>query len=328
MQLSNLQQIKELIDQAKNVFVIVGPKAGLDELAAASALFTGFQVADKEAKLLSVSVPKQKFGINKLEELKTEVGHQNLLVSFDYSEEAVDKVSYHIGEETNKFYLTIKPKKGYEPLNTNTVEFSYTGADADLIVLIGVGSLEELDQLYFGYEKLFQDTAVVSIYEYPTNFGTVQYDTSETTGYAEFVAQLMNETELYIDEESATHLLASIERASKGFRSPKTSADTFDVVAKLLRSGAVRSEEKQMEPAKPVDQSTKSGEQPAKQAKSQEISIKQDKDRSKNQSHSHQQRSQVQNQPQSQQQRQKQKNQSNPGGLNYQPTAGEGGTNS
>lgn len=306
MQLPNPQQIKELINQAKTVFVIVGPDANFDELAGASALFSGLQIADKDVKFLSPKKLKQSFDISNLEEIKTEVGHQNLLVSFDYSEEAVDKVSYHIGEETNKFYLTIKPKKDHEPLSADTVEFSYTGADADLVFLVGVSSLEDLEQLYFGYEKLYQDKAVVSMYEYPTGFGTVQLDISEVVGYSELVAQLMSETELHIDGKSATHLLAGIEKESRGFKSLTTTADTFEVVARLLRSGAERTEEKMVDSA-----SQRTNEESAKKGKSQEISIKQGKNRSKN---NHQDKSQ--------------KNITSQGSLNYQPKSGEGGTHS
>jgi hypothetical protein len=212
-------------------------------MVAASALLVGLQVADKEVKLLSSKAPTlkgQKATLTRLSELKTELGHQNLSISFDYSEEAVDKVSYHIGEETNKFYLTVKPKKGYEPLDTNSVEFSYTGAEVDLIILIGVGNLEELEQLYFGYEKLYQDTATISIYDYPTNHGTVKYDVTQTTGYAELIAQMLNQLGLHIDAEHATNLLSALEQTSRGFSSPNTSAESFELVAQLLRLGAVR----------------------------------------------------------------------------------------
>lgn len=292
-------------------------------MVATSALYSGLQIADKEVKLLGVDEPRQKFSIKKLDDLKTEIGHQNLLVSFDYNEEAVDKVSYHIGEETNKFYLTIKPKKGYEPLKSDTVEFSYTGAEADLVILVGVSSLEELEQLYFGYEKLYQDSAVIAINEYQTSFGTVKYDLEESTSYSELVAVLMNETELVIDQESATQLLSGIEQESKGFRSPKTSADTFEVVAKLMRLGAVRLEEKEIEATESVSKEVpinlgQGKKYRSEQAQQHRKGHNHNKNHRLSSNHNHN-RSHGQD-PKNQQQA--------PGSLNYQPTTGEGGANS
>lgn len=240
MQVSNLPQIKDLLDQSQSVFVVVGSGSGYDQLVAASALSAGLQAADKAVRLLAVEEPKNNFGISELSQLKTDIGHQHLSISFEYSEDAVDKVSYHIGEETNRFYLTIKPKKGHDPLDPSTVEYSYTGADVDLIFLIGVGSLEDLEQLYYGYEKLYQDTPIVSINTYPTSFGTVKLETNGATGYSDLTAQLLDQLDLYVGSDSATHLLSALEKTSESFQSDKTTAETFEIAASLLRAGAVR----------------------------------------------------------------------------------------
>lgn len=321
---------------------MVSPKATFDELASASAIFSGLQVADKDVKLLAPSTLKQSFGISKLDELKTEIGYQNLLISFDYNEEAVDQVGYHIGEGTNKFYLTIKPKKGHEPLDSDTIEFSYTGAETDLIITVGVEDLEELEQLYFGYEKLFQDAPVISIYEYPTEFGTVRYDVSENTCYAELVTQLMSSAELHIGSEEATHLLSSIEQQSRGFKSTKTTADTFDVVASLLRLGATRTQERQLQPSIPegrIDTLAKKDSTRVQDSEEKSFDIKRGQDTSvkhqgapvKQTGGNPRNRGYFKSKHQRSRQRADQQStddQRLAGNLNYQPQRGEGGTSS
>src|SRR3989304_759359 len=151
--LEQISSLKDYLRTAESVAVIVGPKPTDDQLAVASALYQGLVATGKEIGFYAPrDISQRQFFA--LKELRTELGKQNLVVEFDYDESAVDKVSYHIGEESGKFYLTIKPKKGHKPLDSSAVDFSYAGADADLVFLVGVHDLETLDQLYFGYENL------------------------------------------------------------------------------------------------------------------------------------------------------------------------------
>jgi hypothetical protein len=175
-----------------------------------------------------------------VQDLNTQLGKQNLVIEFDYEESAVDKVSYHIGEESGKFYLTIKPKKGSKPLDKSRVDFTYAGADADLIFLVGVHDLETLDQLYFGYEPLYENAFVVTLNSFKPELGNVQIDLSGGSSLSESLVGLLTGLEIPVTEEMATNLLRGIEQATDNLQSFAASADTFEVVAKLLRSGARR----------------------------------------------------------------------------------------
>ena len=122
-----------------------------------------------------------------LDDLKTELGKDNLIISFPYQEAQVDKVSYHLSDDNKSFYLTIKPQKGQAPLDSDQVEFSYAGAQADLLMLLGVGDLENLEQLYFGYEDLYKNAASVTINTYIPDFGSLNLDTSGSVAYGEAI---------------------------------------------------------------------------------------------------------------------------------------------
>lgn len=231
--------LKEYLPTAKTVVVIVGPKPTDDQLAVASSLYLGLTASGKDT---GIYAPK-KLGSNSfagLEDLSQELGKQNLVIEFDYDETAVDKVSYHIGQETGKFYLTIKPKKGAQPLDKSTVDFSYAGADADLVFLVGVHDLEKLDQLYFGYESLYENAFVVTLHSFKPELGTLQLDLSDTSSLSESFVGLLEELELNLTEGMATNLLQAIESVTNGFQSRTANAATFETVAKLLRAGARR----------------------------------------------------------------------------------------
>ncbi len=235
-------QIKELLAQANTILVIVGPKATVDHWAAASALVGGLEATGKQVTFLS-PIPALTEIEAKLPELpvaQNQLGNRDLSISFEHQIEAVDKVSYHIDEQAHRFYLVIKPQKGSKPLDAQTVEFSYTGAEADLIFLIGVHELEQLDQLYFGYEQLYQDVTTVTFHNFETNIGTVKLNTSGSSSLSEAMALFVQELELPLTSSAATQLLVAVEETTDSFKSLATTADTFEVVAQLLRFGARR----------------------------------------------------------------------------------------
>ncbi len=240
-------QLRELLAVAHNVLIIFPDSASYDQVAIASALFMVLRQDNKDVRLLSpmpmVDHPQfQSFAptLVGLSDATSEIGNQNLTVSFEYNEESVDKVSYHIGEESQRFYLTIKPKRGAPPLDTRGVEFSYTGAEADAVILVGVQQLDSLGQLYFGYEDLYKNSPVISINTFEPEFGLIKLDTSGAASQSEVVTKLLLDLQLTIPSDSATNLLSGIEVATDGFRSMSATAQTFEMVAKLLQLGARR----------------------------------------------------------------------------------------
>ena len=173
-----VQKFKDYLDAAQSVLVLFPTTASNEQKAIAASLFLGISRFGKAVRLVTPAVPEsQDTPYAGIEAVQTDMGNQNLTVGFSYSPEQVDKVSYHIGEETHKFYLTIKPKPGFQPLDASTVEFSYTGASADLVVVVGVSSLENLEQLYFGYEELYTTAAVISITTASTSYASLSVDT-------------------------------------------------------------------------------------------------------------------------------------------------------
>ena len=231
--------LKEYLQTAQSIMIVLGPKPTNDQLAMASALYLGISNLEKEVSIYAPkNFPPQSF--SGFKNLSTKLGKQNLVIGFDYDEGAVDKVSYHISEEINKFYLTIKPKKGQKPLDKSKVDFSYAGADADLVFLIGIHDLEALDQLYFGYESLYENAFVVTLHSFKTEVGNIQFDLSGTSSMSESLVDLLEKLEIQLTADAATDLLLGIEGATKNLQSRIVSANTFEVVAKLLRSGARR----------------------------------------------------------------------------------------
>lgn len=237
-----IKDVQELLSAAQTVFVIYGKNPSVDHLAVANALYSGIEQLGKEVFLFSPEVPSENKleTFSKLTATQTELGNQNLVVSFEYSETAVDKVSYHIGEETNRFYLTIKPQKGAVPLSSDKVEFSYSGAQADLVFIIGVSQLEAMERIYVGYEIFFETTPIIAISSFTPDYGVIQLNTSGTPSMSEAMSPLLSQLQITLDAESATGLLYAIEEVTNGLQSLSALPETFEAVAQLMRLGARR----------------------------------------------------------------------------------------
>lgn len=236
-----VEQFSQILSVSQDIAIILVNNPTTDQIVSSIAIYEYLKEMNKQVGLYSPKKIKSLVEGVDLSVFQTDLGKENLLISFDYSEDRVDKISYHIGEETKKFYLTIKPKKGFEPLDPSTVNFSRSGADVDLIITIGVTDLESLDQLYIGYEDLYQSKNVISLNEYETTHGNLKLSSSGMSCLCELVATvLMNQSDA-ISSSIATRILYGIELSTSGLSSAGTSADTLQIASGLMRVGAERS---------------------------------------------------------------------------------------
>lgn len=243
-------KFKEILRLSKNILVVFPETKSLDLFLASYCLFS-FLAKASEVRFLTPKfkqkLPKEIVDLIKQEKIETEMGKENLLISFPYLEEQVDKVSYFIGEQDKRFYLTIKPKSGTAPLDGAKVEFSYAGTQADLLVLCGVEDLESLDQLFFAYENLYKDSNnhLVTLNSFIPDFGNLNLDISPSTSYCEAVFYLLKDLDdegqdLLAKSDLATLLLYGIEAQTSGLQAPSTKPSTFLAVAELLELGGAR----------------------------------------------------------------------------------------
>lgn len=247
-----LNQLAELLPGMQSIIVAIGPTATFDQAAAALALSEALKQSGKEVHLLSSEpdIAQQFPTLLKAESIEQGMGNRNLLVSFDYSPDKVDKVSYHIDEQQQKFCLVIKPQKGQKPLDPASIEYSYTGAEADVIFLIGVHELESLGNLYYGYEQLYRDTTIVTFHTFEPEIGTLKLDASGSSSFSESMVGLLQSLGLPLDADVATNLVSAIEASTNHFQSLNATATTFQTVGDLLQLGARRINR---QPAKPPE---------------------------------------------------------------------------
>lgn len=235
----SLTSLQDNLTKAKNILVLFPLNPTLDKAAASLALFLSLK---KQGKQVLVACPSaMTVGFNRLfsiDKVTDKIGNRNLIISFAYLKDSIEKVSYNI--ENDKFNLVVEPKPGFEPLQTDKVSYAYAGTEADLIFVVGASKIEELDRLYFNETKTFNNAQTVNLDYKRTNtrFGKINLVDNEAASCSEIVADLVKKLGLFLDQDIATNLLMGIEANTSNFQSPETSAKTFAAAAWCLENGA------------------------------------------------------------------------------------------
>lgn len=231
-----------LLQEVQSALILLPQNPSLDEVAAASSLYISLDKSD-QIDNVSISCPtpmvvefNRIVGINKISQ---EVENKNLVVSLeDYPPENVERVSCNIVNQ--EFVLTIIPKPEIPPPNKSQLKISYSGLSADLIILVG-----GKDAKAFPLLARKENIAGIKLAHVGINtIAGIQTEVAslESTGssVSEVVYMLLSDSNLDIDQDIATNLLAGIEMASEGFSSEGVTAETFEVVANLMRLGGRR----------------------------------------------------------------------------------------
>ena len=238
----DLKPLVEAFGSAKSLLIVTPGSANLDTMAAASGLFVALKQADKNVIMGSTGKPvveqSQLVGIDQVAQ---SFGNRNLVISFDYIQDAIEKVSYNV--EGKKFNLVIQPKEGAKPLDPASVSYAYEGSDAEIIFVIGAKNLAELGNLYLTEKAVFDKAMVVNIDNQPGNsrYGQVNWVDNLTPSVSQLVVRLLQSLGK-LAADAARNLMQGLEAATQKFQHPGVGAETFEAAAMLLRAGASRAE--------------------------------------------------------------------------------------
>ena len=233
--------VEEILSPAQTFAVFLPTNLNTDKVAAALALFLSLKKAGKQVDIVCAAPMIVEYsslvGIDKISQ---KTGGRNLMISFDYREGSIEKVSYHI--ENNKFNLVIQPKEGRPPLSTKTINYTYSGSQADVILTVGASSLENLGNLYFENKNIFEESQVVNldINAQNSQFAKVNLVNSQMSSLSELVTLMLSSLNLPIDEDIASNLLLGIKKATNDFSLNKSAPASFEAVALCLRAGGRR----------------------------------------------------------------------------------------
>jgi len=229
---------KKLLDSAQSLIVVLPPDPSADMVSAALSLHLSLKASDKKSQIGCGSEVQVASNLQGAHEIADSIGARNLVISFNYHEDDLEKVDYDVRPD-GKFYLMIKPKENAPVPDVSNVKYAYSGASADLVITFGIGSLEELGKIYADEKKFLDEAKILSLNISPKPTSFTPNLLHQTSGsFSELVAVLMEKISLKPSPDAGKNLLGSIYEETKELTSPRMTADTFSAIAFLMRHGA------------------------------------------------------------------------------------------
>lgn len=237
---SLFSSLKKPLSDAREILIFLPENPGFDRTAAALGVFLSLKKAGKKPTVLCPSPVKVEVSdLVGIDKIRNESSGQNLVITFDYVEDSIEKVSYHI--EDQKFKLVIKPKAGFPPLKTDKIDYSHSGGEADLVFLVGTRDLKEIKGLVDSPEEVVKPAKTVLFDTQASVKSISDYEmTWLAASFSEIAAYFINQMRLPVDADIAGNLFKGIEHGSRSFSSPRAGATTFEAAAFCLRAGAQR----------------------------------------------------------------------------------------
>ncbi len=233
-----LQELKTKLGTAQTVLLSIPTNPSQDVVASALALYLSIKQSGKTVSIVasSASVVRDSHLVG-LDKITEDVGGTNLVITLDVPENIIDKVTSNT--EGGHLNLIIAPAKGAAPLTAQNVKFGYSGAAADLVMVIGAADLKDIGSLAEKELELFKTERIANISNQVGSFGAINI-TDPSSSNSELVTALLKELALPLDVDIANNLMQGIESATSGLSSPNMTADTFEALAVLYRTGARR----------------------------------------------------------------------------------------
>ncbi|MEP7167308.1 MAG: DHH family phosphoesterase [Candidatus Woesebacteria bacterium] len=238
----SLDSLKEKISSIHKALILMSSTPNIDSAASALGLFLVLRKKGIDVQIACPADMRVEFSrLVGVDEVKKKIGNRNLVVSFDYNEDKVEKVSYTISDDGKRFNLVIAPKTGVSALDPATVAFDYAGVEADATFLIGVNGYTDIGSFYEEERNVIEGSFTIAFTLFPVGtYAQFHADASGMSSLAEMVANVCVQLDLPLENDSASNFLYGLDSITQSLNSPTVSADTFETVAALLRAGGKR----------------------------------------------------------------------------------------
>jgi len=225
-----------VIESANSILILLPTKPYFDQVAAGLSLFLSLS----KQKEVNISCPSEMIvEFNRLiavDKITTELGSKNLTIKFpNFDASNIERVSYDI--ENGEFRLTVIPKSGFVSPKKENIEVYNSGVSADTLILVGGGNISHFPMIT---SKDFSSSRIIHIGTKDIEYNGLISFVRMSSSVSEIVTSLIEEGNLYLDPDIATNLIAGIEESSKDFKGPEVTADTFQKIADLMKSGGRR----------------------------------------------------------------------------------------
>jgi nanoRNase/pAp phosphatase (c-di-AMP/oligoRNAs hydrolase) len=233
--MENLHEVKNLIEEAKNIYLIPAENSK-EAIPTALALFYTLKQLDKNVNIIIENFPEKfKFLIPSSDFISYP---RNFVVSIPSSIAQISQIYYEKSDEYLKIHLTID--KGN--IKKDNISFYYTDAKPDLIISLGIKDFkQELEGKLNQFAFLMQ-SEILNIdndVQNNKNFGKINLveDSSLSKTVLDIIKLIKEES---LKKESATCLLAGLINYSDNFTNLKTNSNVLEIASILMDKGGDR----------------------------------------------------------------------------------------
>jgi len=236
-----LQKAKEMVTAAQDIVIITRANPNKDSMGSSLALMLGLTSLGKKATVICpdpMTVGLSDFvGADKV---SREIGKKNFVISLDYVDGSIEKVSYNI--ENKKFNLVVEQRPGYKPMTAESATSTYQGVDEQLIITVDTQNFGQLDDVYAHGKAMFASKQIINIdcHDENTNYGALNLVDPGASTTTELVAELMATIGVKLTADIATNLLNAIYDATNNFQNPAVTSMAFEVASVCLKAGGKR----------------------------------------------------------------------------------------
>lgn len=236
-----LQKAKDMVMAAKDIVVVTHGNPTMDSMGGSLALMLGLVSLGKQSTVICpdpMTVGLSNFvGADKV---SRQFGKKNFVISLDYDDGSIEKVSYNI--EGKKFNLVVEHRPGFEPMTSDKVQYAYQGVSADLIISVDTLNFTQLGSVYEQQKASFAGKQIINIdfHDANANYGVINLVDPGASSTSELVAEFLATLGVKLTTDIAANLLNAIYEATNNFQNPNVTSMAFEVASVCLKAGAKR----------------------------------------------------------------------------------------
>lgn len=236
-----LQKAKDMVMAAKDIAVVTHGSPNMDSMGASLALMLGLTSLGKQATVICpdpMTVALSSFvGVDKV---VRDFGKKNFVISLDYDDGSIEKVSYNI--EGKKFNLVVEQRPGFAPMTSDKAHYSYQGVNADLLITVDTQNFAQFGGVYDHNKDMFAGKQIINIdcHDANTNYGIMNLVDPGASSTSELVAEFMATLGVKLTADIATNLLNAIYDGTRNFENPNVTSMAFEVASVCLKAGGKR----------------------------------------------------------------------------------------
>ena len=230
-----MEEIKQLIGEAKNICLVPSQNNEPESLTATLALFYTLKELNKNVNLIIEDFPeKLNFLIPSLDFIASP---KNFIISVPRKLADISQIYYEKNESNLEIHLTVDKGR----IKKENISFYFSEPKPDIIITVGIGDFKKelagkLDS--FGF---LLDSPILNIDDNISNEKFGKINLVEQKSLSEIVLDLIKSIdEILVKKDVANCLLAGLIIHYENFKKISTGPEIFHIAAELIKKGALQ----------------------------------------------------------------------------------------